>query len=188
MLLDTPELYYQAMKILCDKSNESIITSFGVFCGFTIDNDFSDRFTSEDRKFIDSISNNNNVSIIVGTGGFTPCKKGCDQCGISYARRTLRIERHRQEYPNLNWYICESLHSKVATFRVDDKFIAIIGSRNFTGSVNKEMAIIINDQKTAKELFDYTIKLKTESKLVSIDSVMESIIINSDARYINLII
>lgn len=187
MLLETPEKYYKVMKALCDSSDESIITSFGVFCCFTVDNDLSDRFISEDRKFIDSISNNKNVSIIVGVGGFTPCKKNCDQCGISYARRTLRIERHRQEYPNLHWYICESLHSKVAAFRINGKYVSIIGSRNFTGSVNKEMAITIEGQSEAKELFEYALMLKNSSKPVSIDTVIESVILNSDARYIALV-
>lgn len=188
MLLETPESYYKAMKVFCDKSEEIIITTFGVFCGFTIDNDLSNRFLTEDRNFIDSIADNNRISIIVGVADFSPCKNGCDQCGIAYARRTLRIERHRQEYPNFNWYLCESLHSKVASFKIKNDFYSIIGSRNFTGSTNKEMAIVINDQKSSKSLYDYTNNLKNESVPVTIDSCIESVIKNSDIKYVKLVI
>jgi hypothetical protein len=187
MLLESPEAYYSAMKGLCDKSQEAIVTSFGIFCNLTINRDTSDKSKSEDRKFIELVANHPNLSIVVGVGGYSACKDNCDACGVAYVRRTLRIERHRQEWPKLKWYLCESLHSKVAAFKIGDKYYAIIGSRNFTGSPNKEMAMVVSDPVNTKALFEYATSLISLSKPVTIDTAIESAVNNSNPRYLDLI-
>lgn len=187
MLLESPEAYYAAMKKLCDNSQKAIITSFGVFCNLTISGDSSDKSKSIDRDFIDSIANHPDLSIIVGVMGFSPCKDHCIPCGVAYIRRTLRIETHREKWPNLKWHFCQSLHSKVAAFIIDGKYFAIIGSRNFTGSTNKEMAIVVSDQSTAEQLYKYASNLLVESPQVTMDALIENASNNSDPKYFSFL-
>lgn len=187
ILLETPEQYYSIMNRFIKDSEETIITTFGVFCGITYNSDISYKFPSEDRNFLDNISDKSNISIIVGVGGYTPNKKECNECGVAYARRTIRIEKHRELYPNINWYLCESLHSKVAVFKINGNYVAIIGSRNFTGSNNLEIAVPIFDSQTAKSLYDYANKIKSLSKQVNIDNVINSVVSNSDSKYLEFL-
>jgi hypothetical protein len=178
MLLDTSYKYYKTMEMLASKFDHGIITSFGVFCGILHNLDFSYKIESHDRNFLDSIKDHNDITVIVGTGTYNSPKKSgnCDDCLLAYAKRTVRIEKHREIFPNVKWKIIENLHSKVAVFWNDGNIVSIIGSRNFTGSDNMEVAIVVKDRETNLELRDYCLNLDKIAKDVDLDIIIPMMI------------
>lgn len=178
MLLDTPDKYYKALTLLAAKFDHGIITSFGLFCGILHDYDFSSRIPSRDRDFLNSVANHKNLTVVIGTADyFSPGKnKGCDDCVLSYTKRMIRIEKHRELFPNIKWKILSKLHSKVAVFWNEDNKVAIIGSRNFTGSENMEMSILVKDQDTTNELHNYCNYLVGISTNVDLDIMIKTTI------------
>ena len=146
MLLKTPEEYYKFLTAVALKSDHGIITSFGVFAGIGFDGDINDVYPSNENSFLKSVENHPDLSMIIGVHGYySSYPKGgqCRHCLTAYARRTLRIDTHREYFPNLNWHVLHSLHSKVSCFWNGDNVIAIVGSRNFTNSPNHELSIVV---------------------------------------------
>lgn len=175
MLLDTPEKYYKTIELLAKKFDNGIITSFGLFCGILHNYDYSARIPSKDRDFLNSVANHKNLTVIIGTGDYnSPSKeKGCDHCLLAYAKRMIRIEKHRELFPNIKWKIINNLHSKVAIFWDDNSKISVVGSRNFTGSENMEMSILVKDKETNDELYDYCNNLLNVAKNVDLDTMIK---------------
>jgi hypothetical protein len=173
MLLKSQREYYEALIKIASKYEHGIVTSFGVFCGITFDFDCSKTMVSYDRKFLDTVSNHNDLTIIVGTGGYySPKKSKCNDCLAAFSKRNIRIEKHRELFPNINWRFLENLHSKVAVFWGSAGSMAIIGSRNLTGSDNMEVAVVVKDRETTNELLAYCSELVSRSEEVNLDNLI----------------
>lgn len=189
MLLKTQTQYYQAMTALSQKADEIIITTFNIFCGHSFKADLNDKFPSPDRTYLDFLKTKTDVKILVGVGSYyTPAReKGCDDCGIAYAKRTLRMQRYLNEYPNIKWYLLEKLHSKIAVFRTGTTVAAIVGSRNFTNSDNDEIGVVLRPGSSeATELYNYAYELMNDSrsKIVDTDVLIHSVINNAGVEYV----
>jgi len=189
MLLTSAEQYYKALTALAQKSEHGIITSFGVFAGIGFDGDINDKFPNEENKFLKAVANHPDLTMIIGVHGYYspyPEKVSpghCRHCISAYTRRTLRIEKHRELFPNLKWYMLNSLHSKVATFWTDKQTISVIGSRNFTNSPNHEAAILVQSQPEAISIRDYAIGLKEMSEPVELDKLMNYLVNETGSDY-----
>lgn len=177
MLLQTQKEYYDVLIAVAKNYEHGIITSFGVFCGITFDFDCSKTLVSDDRRFLDSVANHQDLTVVVGTNGYySPKKTTCKDCLLAYSKRNIRIEKHRELFPNIHWKFLRSLHSKVAVFWGERGKIAVIGSRNFTGSDNIELSIVVRDAQTAGQLVEYCqniVKLSTDVNLDNL--IMHSI-------------
>jgi len=182
MLLTSAEQYYKVLTALAKKLEHGIITSFGVFAGVGFDGDISDKYPCEENKFLKNVSDHPDLSMIIGVHGYYSAYPKdvapghCRHCIAGYTRRTLRIEKHRELFPNLKWYMLNSLHSKVATFWNDKQTISIIGSRNFTNSPNYEAAILIQSQSEAISVKNYAIDLLKISEPVELDKLIDYLV------------
>lgn len=189
MLIKSSEDYYKALTAAAIKSDHCIITSFGVFAGIGYDGDINDKFPSEERKFLDVIKNHPDISMIIGVHGYySPYNPKispghCRHCIQAYTRRALRIEKHREIFPNINWYSLHSLHSKVAVFWGQNHTIAMVGSRNFTNSPNHELSICISNTTDAESVKEYAIGLKEIANPVSIDSMIDFLVQETGSDY-----
>lgn len=188
MLLTTPEQYYGTLTKLAQTFEHGILTSFGVFAGIGFDADINDKYPSEERAFLDSIANHPDMSMIIGVHGYySPFPKdvqpgNCRHCIAAYTRRTLRIEKHREIFPNIKWYILRSLHSKVASFWNDKGVFSIIGSRNFTNSPNHEAAFLLKGNE-AVTVRDYALSLQNQGQLVDLDGLIDYLVTETGSDY-----
>jgi len=174
MLLKTSEQYYDILTHLAANSDECILSTFGVYCNIVHGLDLVDKQQkSADREFLESVANHPNMTVIIGVLGYHTAhfKKDCRHCELAYAKRVIRNEKHREIFPNIKWLFCESLHSKIFSIRKGNEYLGVVGSRNFTGSSNHELAVTVKD-KDAQELYNYAHTLKDLSQSINLDSML----------------
>lgn len=182
MLIKSSEEYYNILANTASKSEHGIVTSFGVFAGIGYDGDIGDKYPTEERKFLETVKDHTDVSMIIGVHGYYsafPPKISpghCRHCIQAYGRRALRIEKHREFYPNIKWYTLHSLHSKIAVFWGPKHVIAIVGSRNFTNSPNHELSLCISNSNDAIGVKSYALELRDMATPVSLDEMINFLI------------
>ena len=188
MLLKTPEEYYKFLTAVASKSQHGIITSFGVFAGIGFDGDINDKYPSKENEFLNSVKDHPDLNMLIGIHGYYssyPKTLGdgkCRHCLAAYARRTIRIDTHREYFPNLKWSVLRSLHSKVATFWNGDNCISIVGSRNFTNSPNHELSVVLKGPE-ALSVREYAQGLLAMSKPVDQAELMQFLIDETGSDY-----
>lgn len=188
MLLKTPEDYYKFLGAVARASNHGIITSFGVFASIGFDGNINHKYPSKEYDFLNDVKDHPDLNMVIGVHGYYSSHPKdvndgqCRHCLAAYARRTIRIDTHREYFPNLKWNVLRSLHSKVAVFWNGDKAIAIVGSRNFTNSPNHELSIVVQGDE-ALAVREYAQSLQEMSEPVDQGKLMEFLIEETGSDY-----
>lgn len=189
MLLTTSDQFFQALTTLAKRFDHGIITSFGVFASIGFNGDISNQFPSAEHTFLKTVADHPDLSMIVGIHNYYSPQPSyidggnCRHCLSAHARRVLRIETHRELFPNIKWRLLRGLHSKVAVFWSDNMTMAIIGSRNFTNSQSIEVAMLTQDAAQTENLKNYVIDLRDQSTEVELGSLINYLIEDTGSDY-----
>jgi len=131
------------------KLNKVDIASYGMYLGITEDGkDWSDKFPSAARDFINAVANTTH-RIIIGIPFFIECYIGCESCAFNYDKRLFRTSVTAKML-NLNIRYADKSHLKY--YRVDDSLI--IGGINLTQSGWVDMSVATKSTMRTRSMFD----------------------------------
>jgi hypothetical protein len=142
---DIKEHYKYLISEVGKNPKSVIITSYGIYAGITQDGrdstEWGDKYHLYSRDLFDSISDIQDVRIIIGVPDYRSCKgsKPCEDCEISYVASLIKIYNHAEKFSGFKWRISTSSHLKSVLFIHDDagakpKISGVIGGRNLNDS------------------------------------------------------
>ena len=143
-----------------NKPSKCYISTFNIFAGITHDGkDVVEDYHYENisHDFLELLRNLKvKTEIVVGLPYFMECRKGCPDCLNEYQKRTRRIYKHFDKWPEFKWKALEFHHSKYILFSPKYSFI---GGRNLTSSNYNDLTFLHTDTKLYNKLVKYHVDL-----------------------------
>lgn len=132
----------------CVKANPNRvrIATFGLYAGITADDiDWSNKYPSEVRNFLESLRSIQSVRVLVGNQEYKSCKGKaiiCSDCERKYVMDLIRLVNHAEKFPEFKWRISSACHIKCALFTYDDyELRGVTGGRNLTNSTWADVSV-----------------------------------------------
>lgn len=155
ILLNSMELFTYLEKLVKDNPSATVdIASYNMYLSISKGTDWSIKYPSEVRTFINSITDKSKLRMIIGVPQYYPCKIGCEDCRTNHNILLQRL-RDSKSRLGLNLRYTDTNHLKY--YRVGDR--VFLGGINL--SVSKFIDAVIevtdeDDKNKLAELFEYT--------------------------------
>ena len=167
-------------KLASQKPKEVIIATFNIYAGILHDgNDthqWGEKYRSEVHELLDILNSVPKVRILVGFQPLIQCiKTGCEDCVTNHYARAVRLVKHAEHWPKLEWKYVEKSHFKCNLYYFAKGCIGVTGGRNLSGSDWADISFVMNDRqvKSARKLFDEQWKLATKATLKNVEKTIE---------------
>jgi hypothetical protein len=180
MIFTTQESHMACLKKLASQQpKEVIISTFNVYAGILHDGDdtttWGEKYQNDVHELLSMVAKTSKVKILVGFQPLTMCKEGCEECLAAHYKWAVRLVKHAQRWPKIEWRYVNKCHLKCNLFYYANGCIGVTGGRNLSGSDWADISFVMNDKqvKATRKVFAAQWKLATKVTLENIEKTIE---------------
>jgi len=180
MIFDTSESHTNGLKKLAKGKPESVlIATYGVYAGILHDGDDSHKwggkYENGTHELLDQLIQVPEVKILVGFSGLKLCRSDCEDCLAVHYKQAMRLDQHRQKWPQFEWRYTEDFHLKAFLFYYKRGCIGVSGGRNLSSSEWTDASFILNNEQAdaIRVIFDHSWKIAKQATMENLERTIE---------------
>ena len=154
MLFSSDKELFEYLHRIADlhPDEEVRISTYGMYLGISRGKDWSEKFPSMARTFIDRIrGEGRSLKLLVGVPSFVECRDGCPDCTEKYKEKLARFD---ETVSTLKLNAKFTLQHHLKMYAIGS--IVILGGINLSGSEYTDAAVIVDSEAAVQlnEIFD----------------------------------